>query len=77
MILEVRGYLGDFRHVLGALRVRHCKIRLLRALPALLYSVLALKFRLIAPKMTPKSKIIIFLVAYNLPISLRILQLTT
>jgi len=57
--------------------MRHSKIRLLQALPALLYSVLALKFRLIVPKMTLKSKIIIFLLDYKPLISLRILQLTT
>jgi hypothetical protein len=73
VILEVRGYQADFRHVLGALRVRHSKIRLLQALPALLYSVLALKSRLIVPKMTLKSKIIIFLLAYKPLISSRIL----
>ena len=77
MILEVRGYLGDFRHVLGALKVRHSKIRLLRALLALLLSILALKFKLITTKMTLKLKILIFLLAYKLPISSRILQLTT
>jgi hypothetical protein len=53
--------------------MRHSKIRLLQALPALLYSVLALKFRLIVPKMTLKSKIIIFLLAYKSLISSRIL----
>jgi len=61
----------------GTLRVRHSKIRLLQALPALLYSVLALKFKLIIPKLTLKSKIIIFLLVYKPLISSRILQLTT
>jgi hypothetical protein len=40
-------------------------------------SVLALKFKLIALKITLKSRIIIFLLAYKPLISLRILQLTT